>query len=419
MLLQATGTSAALVVLAVVIVIAGEGFGTTAVTVGLASLPVWTLRRSMHVLGSRARLLVATAMILFAPFVAFAAWRKLTEPIVGSSESTSEPALVIIGALTFVPLATASLALAWTYVGRRSQFADRLWLRAAKVAIGLSALTSAFAALSRHRRIEVERWRESLPIVDVVGGLAWQRTSGDDEVIRRYEARVHGGLFTAACPFSRDCEMSFTRTDSVTVTTKLHGYAWDDRVRTDYRIRRDIRHDLLILEVDLGGYETRCSGDSWHAAFGPRGWVHPLGIGELRDVIAPPGEWFIVALAGLVLASAVYARGAVRRRNEEKAPWIEGRVEADGSVTLADGTRLPSSDHIEPGTSVVARDIEPGSPTYRSVTPARAASMMAGTRGDRSAAARDDEIGYAACAVALVAVTIAPLIVCAALGLLQ
>jgi len=420
MLLQAGGIAAATVVVAVVVVLGGAAIPsmTAAVSLGLGVLPALTMRPAVRVLGPRGRILIAVATILFTPFVAIDAGRLLADPVLRTSNVTKPgPTLTVALAVAAVPIATTAVALSWLLIGRARPAFDRLCRWVAPFGLAAAAVVATLAVHARGRRVDAGEWRASLPIVGEVNSDDWQRLADEGDSVARYRVSTHGGALALACPAFRDCEVLFSREGGVPAKSKLHGYTIADRVRSLYRVRSDVRHGLVIVEQVFREGDKIEANDIWAAAFGRDGWVHPVQLPTVRDVIAPPRDWTFVAVFGVAFATGLYSYGVVARRRERARRWVEGRVEADGTIALEDGTRLPSAD-LEPGVRVIAAGVARGSPTYRAATPGSAAAVMAGTISARRATALDDETGFAACAIAVAAVTITPLLACAAAGLL-
>jgi len=381
MLQQGVGVAAATsVVGALIVIVCAAVFSTTTGMAScLAVLPLVLGPIAVRTLGPRARMLIAFATASAGLFVAVMAARELSQPVLHTLERHDDnPMSIVVAALAMVALGTPCLTLSWLLIGRHPRpRLDRFVRVAAPLVLAVAAAITSLSFIARRSRVEASRWRESLPVVAEVAPSAWTRLPDRGDFTIRYRSSTDRGDLHMECRYGRPCEVSFLASGAKAPTGRLHGYALSGQVWGRYRIRSDAKHAILVLEHvwrDSGETEDRSS-----AAYAPNGEsLQPLALGRVRDVIAPPMGWALTAALGIGLATALFMTGMRRRRVEEANGWVEGYVEADGSIVLQDGVRLPARG-LDPGTTVVATGVAGVAPTYRAATPGTALTVLVGS----------------------------------------
>jgi hypothetical protein len=388
-----------------------------------APLLGWVARRA---LGPRGPVAGALAAGLVAPMILLGCLNELDEPLVPSFirwcgtartmlVTSVPPAMFVAGALAgilAVPLAARAGA------GLH---------RAATGLCAVAALLAGASVLRAARFSEPDRYVGALPIVAAV-----RAASGTPAMVAHpyadhephpadvhptvsvrgplavYDEDLGGALLRRGCSEHR-CEVTMVLPD--TSPAKAGPTRWDVNDDEVVQVRRDAPHDIWIVEAQ-GRTPYR----------GP--WLRRDDV-RVRDVassLTPPPGWIAGALAGLAFAGLLLA---LRRRADTRraalAAGREGTLEASGQIVLPGGApplRAAPRQALALGPVVVlGGEGSPGG-LYRGDALAGGARVVCGARADLLAAADARMATLDALALAALALTAAPLLASALVGLL-
>ena len=179
-------------------------------------------------------------------------------------------------------------------------------------------------------------------------------------------------------------------------------------------LRQDTSGNALF--VQLQGAEPWAAvafvGDkARHLSAVPHDWLGPR---------RPPGRWVGLAAVGVVVALAGAARGArARRQASAPARWRAGSVSNRGAFVFDDGggaVPLPAGTKVEPGPAVWVTLSPSRDATYRSPAEVGDARIVSGTTGDLQRSIDEADATRDATAVAVLAMTSAPLLAALCIG---
>lgn len=348
-------------------------------------------------LGPRARPVTALLTAAAAPIFGALAHLALAVPIVKVRDGR-DPAFIGAAGILVVVLC-ASILIAGIGAGallrRPAEAIARPLGIAASTTVAAAILLAAAAAISP--RPSLGRWIDALPVAlhePVPQVLDASRTVAGDRAVVWDCRRTPCGVWLVG---SRE------RAER----------APDVRADASITLHRDEARGLWILDGSPGSAPRFLDRSDTRAAFragdGARVALRP---GALAGSASPPLGWTIVAAIGAGLAlRALSRRRALREELDEIRAAEDGVLDADGWITLADGAaRLRARGDVAPGPVTVVLAAPPGGPAYRSEGARAADRVLPGARAEKIGEAILAIASVDARALAIAAVTAAPLL---------
>ncbi len=411
---------------AVILAIALPWIPTAAILAALLLVVAWPALDSAGrwALGPRGRAVSALTLASASVPLLLGALYTLGQPVVDADRwrcGTGDVALLLMAPpVILVLVALASLVSTVVAGGAPAALARRTrWLAVAAVAVsaGLVAASSVRAG----RFPESDGYVASLPVVARVTAasgypVAVQRAAesplsgpgAQSETVRVYDDRLGPVVLRRRC-IANECDATLLRAsqpDAASAKRVSHERVPSDRA---IEVHRDAAHDIWV--VDSG----------WARPYrGPDLDSRDVHVADIADHLSPPHGWLVCAALGLALAGALLL---VRRRAARDLRAIEagrqGVLEASGLVRFGDGeppVRVAPGQALAEGPVVVFPGALVSGGAYRADAPG-GARVACGDREAILARVRErlallDALAFAACAL-----TGAPLLACAIVGL--
>ncbi len=385
---------------------------TATLALGLGLVPLFARARA---LGPRGRIYVAVGTACLTPLIVVAAMAVMMEPLeapLRSFERMLTQWFTFTAPFFLFVLGTPLLALFWPLVGANERpRLDRGLRIAAALSLAAALVLTLSSVIASRRRIEPARWKDSVPIVaevppDRFVELPMETVLAEyPGAARAMRAITAHGELSFACVV--ECSLSFRAPGA---TNRSRDLPLGNEGST-HRIRLDDRHAIYLVE------------DAWRTVAFTRDGTELayVAIAGVRDSLAPPHAWTFAAALGVACAGALLAFARHRRASRDAVAWTEGVVGDDLAIAFPDGRRVvPTIERTQhpAGTRVVVPGIDGTTPTFRTHPTAAACAIEVGTIEDRRREARIEETAYAAWALAVIALTLAPLSVAVAAGIL-
>jgi hypothetical protein len=378
-------------------------------------------RIARRALGPRGPVAGALAAAFVAPMIVLGCLSELSDPLIrgfflpcgtprAMLEMSVPPAMFaagLMGGLLAVPLAV------------------RAGAGLHRVAVALAAIGALLAGASifRARFTETDRYADTLTFVDAVRATAGTPSiRGSAPVSHRephaadvargpvevYDDDLGGAVLRRACSEHR-CQV--TLVPPGTPVEEASYTSWDTTDDALIPVHRDPLRDVWVV----GGHGWRRSSRA--------GFVRgDIFVHDVASSLSPPRGWIAGALAGLAFAALLLA---LRRRralhHAAVAAGREGTLEASGQIVLPGGEpplRAAPGQALAVGPVVILGG--EGSPRglYRGDALAAGARVVCGARADLLDAAEGRMAALDALALAALALTVAPLLASAVVGLL-
>ncbi len=372
-------------------------------------------------LGPRGAVAAALATALVAPMILLGALSELSEPLVYGTppfcgtgrlmmEMSVPPGMFVAGAL--------GALLAAGFVARGARRFHRVLLGLVAISVILSG-----ASLLRARHLpETDGYVGSLPIVATLRatqGTPVFHAEAPDQLkpmgradlwsgpVDVYDDAIEGAVLRRACA-AHDCQVSLVIPGTPPENVSFH--RWDVRDDGTLEVRRDRARGIWV--VISGGR---------HAYLGPDLHRGDVSVQDAGSSLSPPRDWIGGAAFGLLFAAVLLPlRRRAARRRAAIAAGREGTLEPSGLVTLA------SADHplrVAPGQAlavgpvvVLHAPVVPGG-VYRGDGLLVGALVACGTREDLLAAAEAKIAWLDALGISAIALTVAPLMASAMMGI--
>jgi hypothetical protein len=331
----------------------------------------------------RARVVSALGVLGIAPLLFFGALIALGDPIVSSHWrcGTGDGALVMFAPVGFCLFGATGALIACAVAGNARRRVDAALLGGRRIAVVLSAVILAGAAIRAVHNPDTDRYLDSLPVVGVIRPVAGEPVSilpptggSSSDPTRVYEDRL-GDLVVQRDCVAAWCDLSLRRANEpLPFPPHKWGSVGVDE-HTPLVVTRDAKHDIWVVGRRL-------------AFRGPDLRVTDIKVDTVADALSPPLGWILGAAAGLLLAAGLMIqRRRLARRLSVLASAIAGVHARNGWITMDEGLppfRAPPDLALAEGPVLVvtAAGASVGSRTYRGAGSPRDVAILSGARAN-------------------------------------
>jgi hypothetical protein len=396
------------------------------VAAALLLLVAWPVldRAGRWALGSRGRVVSMLTVGGASGPIVLGALFSMADPVVDAHRfrcGTGEMALMMFSPFVLM-LATALTALLSVVAagGTSDVLVRRMrWLAGAALTVSVALVAASLARAARFP--DPDHYVASLPVIGRVTAASGEPVAIKPLVpskapspatpageARLYDDRIGSVVLRRRC-VPDGCDV--TLVGAAPPELREWGMSYDRVPPTEpIEVRRDEPHDIWVVE----GHLTR-------PYVGPQLVLQDVTVRDVADRLSPPRGWLAGAALGLGLAGALLL---LRRRAARELRAIEagrpGVLEASGLVRFADGdapVRVAAGQALVEGPVVVLPGALVSGSVYRGDAPQGGARVACGDRDDLVARAKVRLAGLDALAFAACALTGAPLVASAIVGL--